>query len=173
LFSMTDGRERKPIAAITFDTQRTNHPAIFLYGIILGLVTTVLFNVIPGVIEKTFGGVIPSLNGKIFLVCLLVLSALISLPVSNVVGRRGLDRSFWISVILTCGTMAGLFLTHSIPTMIVTAVLFSVAFTALSLTSLPLAMQKANYYEKVFCVGVFFSGAALPDAVVNVLQMLP
>lgn len=172
LFRITEGSERKPIAAITFDTQRTNQPAIFLYGILLGLVTTVLFNIIPDVIENKFGSAIPFMNGKIFLVCILVLSALISLPISEIVRKHRLERSFWISVTLTCCTMAALFLTQSAAVVMFIAVLFSVAFTALSLTSLPLAMQKANYYEKVFCVGIFFSGVALPDAVVNVIQML-
>jgi hypothetical protein len=32
---------------------------------------------------------------------------------------------------------------------------------------LPLAIQKANYYEKVFCVGIFFSGVALPDGIIE------
>lgn len=170
LFRITAGAERRPIAAITFDTQRTSHASIFFYGIILGLATTILFNVFPAVFENKFTAVQPYVNGKIFLVGVLVLSALISLPISNLVNTYGLDRSFRISVLLTYGSMAVFFATHSTIILIGATVLFSVAFTALSLSSLPLAMKKANYYEKVFCVGIFFSGVALPDGIVNIIQ---
>ena len=68
LFRMSNGSERKPIATITFDTQRTRHSSIFLYGLILGLATNILFNVFPDVVEQKLSGVLPFMNGKIFLV---------------------------------------------------------------------------------------------------------
>jgi hypothetical protein len=54
---------------------------------------------------------------------------------------------------------------------ILMVLMFSVAFTFLSISALPLAMDRANYFEKVFCVGIFFSGVALPDGIVNALQV--
>jgi hypothetical protein len=35
---------------------------------------------------------------------------------------------------------------------------------------LPLAINEANYYEKVFCVGIFFSGVELFDSVVDIFM---
>ena len=35
--------------------------------------------------------------------------------------------------------------------------IFTLSFTSLSVSSLPLAIARANYYEKVYCVGIFFS----------------
>jgi hypothetical protein len=51
-------------------------------------------------------------------------------------------------------------------------IIFIVSFTVLSISSLPLAIERANYFEKVFCVGIFFSGMALPDGIVEALQAL-
>jgi hypothetical protein len=33
-------------------------------------------------------------------------------------------------------------------------------------------MERSNYYEKVLCVGIFFSGVALPDGVLEVMELL-
>jgi hypothetical protein len=49
-------------------------------------------------------------------------------------------------------------------------VIFSASFTALSVSTLPLAISSANYYAKVFCVGIFFSGVALPEGIINAIQ---
>jgi len=46
------------------------------------------------------------------------------------------------------------------------------SFTTLSVSSLPLAINEANYYEKVFCVGIFFSGVELFDGLVDIFQAL-
>jgi hypothetical protein len=59
------------------------------------------------------------------------------------------------------------------PSLTVLALLiFTLSFTVLSISSLPLAIERANYYEKVFCVGIFFSGVAVPDGIVEVLQAM-
>jgi hypothetical protein len=50
--------------------------------------------------------------------------------------------------------------------------IFAIGFAALSVSTLPLAMEKSNYYEKVFCVGIFFSGVALPDGIVEAMLVL-
>jgi hypothetical protein len=52
------------------------------------------------------------------------------------------------------------------------AIAFALSFTTLSVSSLPLAINEANYYEKVFCVGIFFSGVELFDSVVDIFMSL-
>jgi hypothetical protein len=42
-------------------------------------------------------------------------------------------------------------------------------FTSLSVSALPLAINRSGYPEKVFCVGLFFSGVALPEGVFDSL----
>jgi len=169
LFKDNNGKERRPIAAFTLDTQRSSYSLIFFLGIALGFATTILFNVFPGVYENNFGAVLHGTNGKIVLVGILVFSALVSLPVSNLVNKYGLAKSFWISFGLIMFSIISIVFSSSIAVVIVMTFLFAITFTSLSVSSLPLAMEKANYYQKVFCVGIFFSGVALPDGIVEIL----
>jgi hypothetical protein len=48
--------------------------------------------------------------------------------------------------------------------------IFTVMMTTLSVSSLPLAINRAGFYDKVLCVGVFFSGVALPEGIFESLQ---
>ena len=45
----------------------------------------------------------------------------------------------------------------------------ALTFTTLSVSSLPLAIKNANYYEKVFCVGIFFSGVEFPEGIIETI----
>lgn len=167
LFKQSGGSEAKPMASFKLDTQRSQYRSIFLMGIVLGLATTVLFNIFPDILEQGLGGLLNGMHGNIILVLVLVLSAIISLPMSTKVSQYGLERSFNLSALVTMGAM-GLILIFPVTWMVAVMILvFAFSFTLLSVSSLPLAIQKANYYEKVFCVGIFFSGVALPDGIIE------
>jgi hypothetical protein len=49
-------------------------------------------------------------------------------------------------------------------------VLFSLSFSEQSVSALPLTMRWSSYNNKVFCVGLFFSGVALPNGILEALQ---
>lgn len=170
LFKLSDNKEQRPIAAITFDTQRSRFGYIFFLGLALGLPTTIMFNIFPGLLAEKLGVLFNGMSGKIMLVNILVLSALISLPVSRLVNTLGLQKSFWMSFALIVISIVSILLLESSLLVLVMTVLFAVMFTSLSVSSLPLAIRRSNYYEKVFCVGIFFSGVALPDGIVKVIQ---
>lgn len=168
LFNASNGREAKPIASMVLDTQKTKYVFIFFAGATLGLATTMLFNFFPQVLHDKLAGVF-SFDGKFMIVGILVASAVLSLPVSSVVNRYGMERSFWVSFGLSLLSMGGILLI-SIPWIVMLMiVLFAGSFTSLSVSSLPLAINKSNYYQKVFGVGIFFSGVALPDGLIEAL----
>ncbi|MFZ1807102.1 MAG: MFS transporter [Cyclobacteriaceae bacterium] len=167
LFKQTGGNEAKPMVSFQLDTQRSQYRSIFLMGIVLGLTTTILFNIFPDILEQSLGALLNGMEGNIILVLVLVLSAIVSLPVSAKVSQYGLQQSFNMSALISLIAM-GLILIYPATWMVATMILiFSLSFTVLSVSSLPLAIQKANYYEKVFCVGIFFSGVALPDGIIE------
>ncbi len=170
LFKISDNAEQRPIAAITFDTQKSRYGYIFFLGLALGLPTTVMFNLFPELLGEKLGAMLGGINGKVVLVYLLVLSALISLPVSSVVNRTGLQKSFSLSFALIMLSMGAIFILDSPAAILAMAILFAVAFTALSVSSLPMAIGRSNYYEKVFCVGIFFSGVAFPNGILEAIQ---
>lgn len=167
LFKMSGGSEAKPMASFQLDTQRSQYRSIFIMGIVLGLTTTILFNIFPDILEQRLGVLLNGMEGNIILVLVLVLSAIVSLPVSTKVSQYGLQQSFNASALVSLMAM-GLILVYPATWMVAIMILiFSFSFTVLSVSSLPLAIQKANYYEKVFCVGIFFSGVALPDGIIE------
>ncbi len=142
------------------DTQKSSYGFIFFLGTALGLSTTILFNYFPEILQNkldTFSG---GMRGKWILVVILVLSTIIILPVSNWVNKKGVEKSFWMSMTVNIVSLAGVLLFQGSVIALIMVLIFTLSFTSLSVSSLPLAIARANYYEKVYCVGIFFSGGA-------------
>ncbi len=167
LFKLSGGNESGPMASFTFDTQRSKYGPIFLMGVVLGLATTILFNIMPDILEASVGQWMGGLQGNLILVGILFFSALISLPVSSKVTQYGLERSFNAGALITLISMGAILVFPSTVLVSIMLIIFTLSFTLISVSSLPLAIQKSNYYEKVFCVGIFFSGVALPDGIIE------
>jgi MFS family permease len=146
----------------------SDFPFIFFLGIALGVATTTLFNLFPDVLERTFSQF--QWDGKIMITVILVVSAMLSLPASNIINRFDLQKGFWISLTVNVVSMAAILMIGSHAVIFAMVLLFAISFTTLSVSALPLAISKAAFHQKVFCVGIFFSGVALPDGIVEVWQ---
>jgi Major Facilitator Superfamily len=171
LLSTTGSKESKPMASFVMDTQKSKYGLIFFLGASVGLSTTILFNIFPDLLQTKLSA-FTNLSGKLQIVVILLVSAILSIPVSNWINKVGLQKSFYISFIVSLLSMAGIAFLPGVWVVLLAVLVFAISFTTLSISSLPLAMCKSNYYEKVFCVGIFFSGVALPDGVVEILQVL-
>jgi hypothetical protein len=165
LFQSNSGRPR---AVITMDTKRSPKPYIFFLGAALGIATTALFQFFPQTLETNLNPIV-SIQGKYITVIILVISALFSLPSSKVIDKYGVVKVFWYSFAISMVSIAGILLISSAIVTLFFVILFALSFTTLSVSSLPLAINEANYYEKVFCVGIFFSGGELIEGVVDVI----
>jgi MFS family permease len=171
LFSKQDNKEDAH-APISTNTQRSRFGYIFFLGIVLGIATTVLFNMFPEILQAKTGAWMQTSNGKLLIVDILVLSAVVSWPISNLVNKVGMDRSFWISSVGIAISIVSIFVFQSTAIVVIMTMVFALMFATLSVSSLPLAIKYSNYSQKVFCVGIFFSGVALPDGIVETLQAL-
>ena len=160
-------QKRDFVKARVEDTGERQWSFIFMMGIGMGLATSVMFNLFPPVYNSLLG-----VDGKWMLVMILVLSAALSMPLSNVVNRLGLRRSFFRGMVVVLMSMAAIFMAGSAWLLILLTIIFTVVYTILSVSTLPLAIQLARGDEKVFCVGIFFSGVALPDAVIQIFMNL-
>ncbi|MBP9925768.1 MAG: hypothetical protein KBF45_07230 [Cyclobacteriaceae bacterium] len=169
--SLFTNNPSRPRANFKFDTTRTNYSYIFLLGVGVGIPTTLMFNYFPDLLEKSLSAVV-TMDGKWLLVIALFFSAVLSLPASNYVIKTGTAKSFWWSLVVTSVSVVLVFISGSALLTILVMVVFTVSFTLLSISSLPLAIERANYFEKVFCVGIFFSGMAFPDGIVEVIQAI-
>ncbi len=172
LFEKNDGKELRPQASIQLDTQKSQYMDILVYGLVLGVATAVLFKIFPDVMQTKLSVLFTSDNSKIVSVGVLIISAILSLPFSTLVNTYGLQRSFWVSTIFTFVSIAGVLLFQAPLAVLLMLAIFAIGFSALSVSTLPLAIGKANYYQKVFCVGIFFAGVELPDFIIEVVQAL-
>jgi MFS family permease len=169
LFNQTNGKEGSAAPGST-DSQSSSFGFILFMGLTLGLATALLFNYFPSSLQSSLH--IYEINGKALVVIILAASAFLSWPISLLINRWGLQTSFWLSLAIVAVSSMGTLLLQIPAVVLLMIVLFAVSFTTLSVSALPLAMQKANYYEKVLGVGVFFSGVAVPQAFADVLALV-
>jgi MFS family permease len=169
LFRINNGREMEtPVEAVSV---RTKLPFIFSLGLALGIPTTFLFNFMPSILVQQAGSSITfTTDTKIVLVCLLLISAAFSLPASMLTNKLGVSKSLGASIIIAAVCAVLLAGTNSTAIVLPVAVLFMAAFAWLSVSSLPMAIGIANDRAKVFCVGVFFSGVALPEGIIEAIR---
>ncbi len=170
LFKFSDNKEARPVASMKLDTTRSNKPYIFFLGLALGIPTAILFKLFPDLLADKLSTLLNGMDGKIILVDLLVLSAILSIPISIVVNKFGLEKSFWCSLGIITVSIVFIFTIQSPVIVLIMTIIFTIMFTALSVSSLPMAINRSNYYEKVFCVGIFFSGVALLDGIIEAIQ---
>ncbi len=144
---------------------------LLVLGMMLGIVTSVLFDLLPDRLLITLKPLILNLpESKWLLVIMLVISAAFSLPMSDYVNKFGLEKSFWRSTAMSLVCIIPIFLISSPIVTLVFSFLFVIGFTMVSVSSLPLAIQHSSFSEKVFCVGIFFSGVAIPDGILELLM---
>jgi MFS family permease len=172
LFNQQDNKEEIPTPDVSTDPRKSQFMKIFFLGLGLGIPTSIMFSIFPELLGERLTVLVNGLSGKIILVYILVLSALMSLPASNLVNKAGLEKSFRMSLIFIIISMVSIFFFQSAWVVILFVAVFTVMFTILSVSSLPLAIRSASHSQKVFCVGIFFSGVALPDGILAVIQAM-
>jgi hypothetical protein len=159
----------RPRTAFTFDTRKSPYGYIFFLGASLGLATTALFKFFPVSLEASLGGWI-NVEGKWMVVIILLIAAIFSLPASAITSKYGMHRVFRYSLITIALCIPAIVMLQWPLLTLLLAPVFALSFAALSVSSLPLAINEANYYEKVFCVGIFFSGVEFFDGIVDVIM---
>ncbi|MEM7551888.1 MAG: hypothetical protein AAF363_19560 [Bacteroidota bacterium] len=102
----------------------------------------------------------------IILSILLVIAALISIPLSKPIVNLGMGKSFRRSLIIALIASSSVFMDFQI-LFIVGSIGLAFVFSALSITSLPLALKRTSFQQKVLGVGVFFSGVELPNSILE------
>lgn len=164
LFSQGDGTKAPAARADV----KSNYAFIFVVGTSLGLATTILFHLLPDLLETKLSWIAP-VEGKWMIVGIMVIAAAFSIPAGTLTTRYGLSNTLLFSLVAVLLSAAAIFFIDSGLVTVVMVVVFALAYTALSVSSLPLAITKASYYEKVFCVGVFFSGTELPVGILDTI----
>jgi MFS family permease len=149
--------------------KESRYEMIIMLGIVVGVVTTILFNLLPGHIYDHFSNSHSFLpEGKWILVLILATSGLIAIPMSNVVSSLGLSTSFTFSAVVSLVSLVLLLFSGSFILSLILVGVFMVTFALLSVSALPLALNHSGFHKKVLCVGLFFSGVELPNGILEI-----
>lgn len=137
---------------------------VLILGVVLGSATTVLFNEFPNRFGQIFTSK-DSYSGDMIVSLILALSAVLSVPIGKMVEKIGVSKSLLIGSIGVFSAMFGVLLFSSQVGVVLSCVLFGVFYTIVSVSALPLALTRVSLGQKVFGVGVFFSGFELPNSI--------
>lgn len=161
----------EPMRATAQQSKKASrYEMIVLLGIVVGVVTTILFNLLPEHIYDHFSNAHAFLpEGKWILVLILATSGLVAIPMSNVVSYLGLSASFNFSAIASLASLVLLLFSGSFILSLILLGVFIVTFAMLSVSALPLALNHSGFHKKVLCVGLFFSGVELPNGILEVV----
>ena len=167
-----DGDETQTTSVLYVATLPSRYIYIFMTGGVYGLMTALLFQIFPDSLVNTLGHLPYLADGKLMVVFVLILSAVLSLPVSSLVSRYGLTPSFLISLLIAQVGIFGILLSSSAFVVVASLACFALGLTVLSVSALPLAIESSGQVNKVFSVCIFFAGAALPDGLLEVVTSI-
>jgi hypothetical protein len=84
----------------------------------------------------------------------------------------GLRRSYAAGFVLAVASLTGVLTGSGFGFTFAFLLLFIASFTVLYVVALPLVLSQSTIREKVFCVGIFYSGTALPEGLMDVYQWM-
>lgn len=144
---------------------------IFVTGLAFGLVTAIIFNIFPELIDQKINNFLGmGWSGKAWISIILAISAIFCLPASIWVERTGLTKSLRLGFILCFLIISFLLNTTNPNVMTVLLFVFAIAYSVLSVSALPLALTQSGNKHKVMAIGIFFSGVELPNTVMDILM---
>lgn len=143
---------------------KSDYSYALLLGMAFGIITTVLFNMFPGWIE---GKIDASIHGGLVVSIILGIAAILSLPISGMVEKKGLYLPVLLSVLICFLLLFGIYYFDNAAIIIVFAVVFAAFYSMASVSLLPLALSVINNKNKVFGVGVFYCGFEIPNGILE------
>lgn len=148
--------------------EKSDFTYALVLGCLLGLATTVMFNLFPSwFAAKDFH--LFGMSGDFKVSMMLATVAILSLPMSKLVEKQSVYMMILISVPVSISLIAGIYLISNPVMLTILIVLFTMVYTAMSVSFLPQALSVVNDNKKVFGVGVFFAGFELPNGILEAI----
>jgi len=143
---------------------KSNYTYSLFLGMAFGIITTVLFNLFPDWIE---GKINASIHGDLVVSIALGTAALLSLPVSRFVEKKGLYLPALLSIMFCFLVLFGIYYFDSAAMIIAFLIIFVIFYSMASVSLLPLSLSLINHKNKVFGVGVFYCGFEIPNGILE------
>lgn len=144
---------------------------IFVTGLAFGLITAIIFNILPELIDERLDGIFGlGWSGKVWISIILAVSAVFCLPASIWVESKGLTKALRLGFIFCFLIISLLLNTNNAHVMLLLLFVFTITYSILSVSALPLALTQSGNKHKVLAIGIFFSGVELPNSVMDILM---
>lgn len=145
---------------------------IFLIGLGLGIPTAILFNAFPDLLQQKLAPVLGNnISGRTMVSFMLALSAVCCFPISLRLNTANFKKVFLGSLALLFILGLLIFSFSGGTAILVIALLYTVGFSFLSVSSLPWVLNKTRSYNKIFAIGIFFSAIELPDSLMEIFSV--
>lgn len=153
--------------------EKSNFGLVILTGLIMGIATTVFFNIFPDYLQSKISFLkADGFKGSYYVSLLAAFAALISIPVGRWIERYGLIQAAQIGYISILILTIGILYIPQPQVVLVLSLLYPIAFSILSVSAFPLVFDRLSPAHKVLGVGLFFSGVELPNSLMDILQVM-
>lgn len=157
------------------DTQdgKSNFLVVLLSALSFGLITSLLFKVIPNHFDTNnislFG--FDSI-GKILSSVIIIVSAIVTIIISRKVKNEQIEKLLYISTLISLGLIYFILQTNSQNIIVLLSLLLSIFYAMVSLTALPTALFRLGTRNTVLGLGVFFGAMEFVDSIFEILAII-
>jgi hypothetical protein len=170
---LADQQSQQDVKRVIGEEERnSNLWVVFLTGTGLGIATTFFFSVFPDWANNRMTFLVENgFKGSYFISLLIAISAFISLPMSKIVEKLGVLKMSFLGLVLCLFLIIGVFVSREEIALGI-FLLYPFAFALFSVSALPYSFSQINTSQKVFGIGLFFSGIELTSSIVDILSKM-
>ena len=107
------------------------------------------------------------IDGDLVTTVILAFSAILAIPLGRLAENLGLHKSVRLGVIAMFICALAILWFENSALLLIMLVVFALAYTLTSVSSLPLAIKGINLKNKVLGVGFFYAGFELPNGILE------
>lgn len=152
---------------------KSNYFLVFAAAIVFGLMTSVIFKILPNHIISNNIQFFDLPNfGKILSTSIVVLSAIITFGISRFITNEKIQILLIIGSIIGLTSIGLIFNINSQFMIILLSIIISIGYAAVSLAALPYALFKLGTKNTILGLGIFFGTMEFIDSIFEILQII-
>ncbi len=160
-------RKKEKLSRNPENDKGSNYLLIACIALIFGIGHAFIVEFLPELYNSLFS---TALDGGYFSSFILFCVAVLAIPISRRVVKKGLTNIITWSIILLIISVLLIILIPHIIAFITGSILLAIAFSSLSVSALPLAIRNLSVRNITFGVGFFFGIAAIADGVADIIK---
>ena len=160
-------RKEEQMKRQNVDQRKSNFPLILSIGLIFGFGHAFIMGYLPDQFTTLFSS---GLNGNYYASLILIIVALLAIPVSRLIVKKGLVKYAKGSIALIIISILIIFIIPGQLAFIGGSLLVAVAYSILSVSALPLVISNLSVRKITFGVGLFYGFSEIADGILEILK---